>query len=224
MTACMLLPLHCSSQESESPCVDWERIMQQAAAAGAQADVLQLSLNCSNHRIASGAEAAAAAGLRAAYFAIHLETDTARRLMLTAIVRQHEHALRWLVRLEVLVPQLDAPTLEKLLALTLFWPSWTALLCTMPAARALSCDAVARLLQAAAQLGQGPWEDEHSMLPGWECTWHLCQLPAARMLSKEAAIGFGIEHLVQVHMIDERHQQPLADPIWGDLQHELWEF
>jgi hypothetical protein len=25
-----------------------------------------------------------------------------------------------------------------------------------------------------------------------------------------------------VHLIDEHHQQPLADPIWDDLQDELW--
>jgi hypothetical protein len=25
-----------------------------------------------------------------------------------------------------------------------------------------------------------------------------------------------------VHLIDEHHQQPLADPMWDDLQDELW--
>jgi hypothetical protein len=25
-----------------------------------------------------------------------------------------------------------------------------------------------------------------------------------------------------VHLIDERHQEPLCDPIWDDLQDEIW--
>jgi hypothetical protein len=25
-----------------------------------------------------------------------------------------------------------------------------------------------------------------------------------------------------VHLIDKRHQEPLGDPIWDDLQDEIW--
>jgi hypothetical protein len=55
------------------------------------------------------------------------------------------------------------------------------MLCSTPAARALGCDAVARLLQAAAQLGEGDW-----MGPGFFATASyrsLCSLPGAEQLT-----------------------------------------
>jgi hypothetical protein len=244
--------------------VDWDRIIQHAAAAGTAGDLLQLALNSTNYWVAN----TAATRIRSA----HLEADAARRLLITAALRQHTSALLRLTRLEVFERQLDASTLEKVIHLALDWPacrlaSWpdtgladllckkpaaallsseqlarllqkavgsndglcvkallalpvakqlstvcmeqllhlavvsrrqpsqcasvpgcatVAVLCSTPAARALSCDAVARLLQTVAQLGEGAPGDMHYM----RCTRHLRQLPAARMLSEEAAIGY----------------------------------
>jgi hypothetical protein len=73
-------------------------------------------------------------------------------------------------------------------ASVMLWSERVGLLCNTPAAEALSCDAVARLLQAAAQLGEDCIGTNHYS----QCTQHFCQLPGALMLSREA-----IEPLVQ---------------------------
>jgi hypothetical protein len=247
----MLLPRHCFLQEglgSEPWDLDWYYVMVHAAAAGTAGDLLQLALNCTKMWVAERATFATAS------IRPHLEADVARRLMLTAAVRQHGHAVLYLARSQLYKRQLDVSTVDKLLHLMVCCPNCIPVLCTMPAAaqlsskqvasllhkvvqsnhcctvsikpllslpaaehlssvcmeqllrsvvsvcvppdsvemlcstpaaRALSCDAVARLLQAAAQLGQGLWEDMHYK----DCTRHLRQLPAARMLSQEVLGG-----------------------------------
>jgi hypothetical protein len=132
----MLLLLHCSLQKGASSDVDWHDIMEQAAAAGTDADLLQLAVNCNNGIVASAVTAASCAE--------HLEADVACRLMLTAAVRQHVYAVWRLASSEVCKRQVDATTLEKLFHLMLHSLHYTGVLCDMPAAAQLSSEQVAQ--------------------------------------------------------------------------------
>jgi hypothetical protein len=140
----MLLLRHCCLQkEDEVPVLDWDDIVEHAAAAGIDGDVLQLALNCTNHAVAL----AATKSIHPA----HLEPDVACRLLLTAAARRHGSALFCLARWRQCEQQVDVQTLEKLLHLALSWTDCTALLCKMPAAAQLSSEQVSTLLRKAVQ-------------------------------------------------------------------------
>jgi hypothetical protein len=155
----MLLLRHCCLQQLLSEFagsnLDWGRIMQHAAAAGADGELLMLAMNCTNYWVADTA-LLVTTRIRPA----HLEADVARRLMITAAVRQHTSALLRLVRFEVFERQLDASTLKKLVHLVLDWPAWpdtgcAEMLCKKPAAALLNSEQLTRLLHKAVGSNDG---------------------------------------------------------------------
>jgi hypothetical protein len=170
----MLLLLHfCLQEEDRGPDLDCEHIMERSAAAGTAGDLLQLTLNCTNHWAASGAIIAAGG----------LEAGVLCRMMLTAALRQHAEALFLLARWKVCKQQADVPTLEKLLHLVLHWLDCASgcaavqchvtlrSICKMPAAAQLSSEQVATLLHKAVQRDDG------------FCLELFLSLPAAEQLS-----------------------------------------
>jgi hypothetical protein len=177
----MLLLLHCCLQEAgDALDLDWEDIMERAAAAGTAGDLLQPAVNCTNDRVASGASLVMAWHFERG--SARLEADVACRTLLTAAVRQHAHALVHLGRSKVYEQQADAHMLEELLNLVVHWPcdgGCAALfrlmalqqLCKMPAAAQLSSEQVAALLHRAVQSIDGY---------GFQA---LLSLPAAEWLS-----------------------------------------
>jgi hypothetical protein len=95
-------------------------------------------MNCSNP---STAEAAAAHRLPE-----QLQAAAARKLLLTAAVRQHTAAVEHMIGLPVIEQHIDADTLEGMIAQLLPQADCLELLCAVPAAAQLSSEAAARLL------------------------------------------------------------------------------
>jgi hypothetical protein len=100
--------LCCSLQECALSDLDWQRLMEQSAAAGTVGDLMQLAMNCSKLRLPSRAMKRVRAD--------DLDADVARSVWLTAAVRQHLHALCTLSHSE-LRELMNAATLEKVLLL-----------------------------------------------------------------------------------------------------------
>jgi hypothetical protein len=99
--------------------------------------LLQLAMNSSNPSTAE----AAAHGLPE-----QLEAAAARKLLLTAAVRQHTAVIEHVIDLPVTGQHIDADTLEGMIMQLLPQAGCLELLCTVPAAAQLSSEAAARLL------------------------------------------------------------------------------
>jgi hypothetical protein len=163
------------------------------------ADLLQLALNCSNTTAA--ATAVSHLQLKAASAARYkrklLVPDVARRLLVTAATRQHTAAVERMVRLAYMQQQIDAATLEAMLAELLKHDGVLRELVRLPAAAHLSSDAVIRLLLAAAarQGYSTPCDNVHMLL----------QLPAARQFDSAAVL-----QLLQAAIQQGRMPQPFC--------------
>ncbi|KAF6235187.1 hypothetical protein COO60DRAFT_506079 [Scenedesmus sp. NREL 46B-D3] len=147
--------------------------------------LLQLAMNCSNHFTAA---AAAMVVLRP----LPLEPFAFRKLLLTAVQRQHTGAVQFMTVNPAVLQHVDAPMLEavlKCLVAVLFGTELCVdMLLHLPAAEQLSSVAVMQLLQAAAQRRADVWVSE------------LCTVPAAQQL-----IGADVAQLLQA-AVPVKHQ------------------
>jgi hypothetical protein len=143
------------------------------------ADLLQLAVNCSSLATAATAAMRLPATLKPA---------TAQRLLVTALVRQHDLTAKRLMKQPAVQGHLDAPTLEVILRLLMCWTQHDAEVVEgvvgfvheqVPAAQVLDKRLVYDLLQAAMDKF-GVFADDIMS--------SLCRLPAARQLTSAGAV------------------------------------
>jgi hypothetical protein len=149
--------------------------LQRDVAPSNAAGVLQLAVSSRSRDLA----AAAVASLLPA----QLEAEEARRMFLTAIVRQHENIVSTLTQHRGVVQHVDAATVEAAISKLLAWgvkagsdgllQYMLAAVCSMPAFAQLSAAALERLLHAAIR------RDVHSPT----VIFKLIKIPAAEQLS-----------------------------------------
>jgi hypothetical protein len=196
-----------------------------------RADLLQLAINCSRPETATAAAVHLAVTIAAAAAASNtpalLESALARKLLLTAVTRQHVAAVKHMVVLDDLQQYVDAATLEAAINTTLTQGTSGSVvnqqlvtsLCSLPAAKQLSFKQVAQLLATAVQQDNDSCVDSMCKLPatkqlsseqvmqllataveqdGRFCVESMCELPAAQQLSSEQ-----VWYLLQLAMEDE---------------------
>jgi hypothetical protein len=123
-----------------------------------------------------------------------LEPGVARKLLLTAAVRQHTQAIEHMLRLDYIGQHVDAATIEEMLQHVLACTGYVdmycvLLLCKLPVAALLSGQAVTMILQAAMRcVPRAACQYVGSEWASWalEPVVALCALPAAQQLSCEA--------------------------------------
>jgi hypothetical protein len=148
------------------------------------AALLQLAFNCSNPQTAAAAVGHLPVTAKAVALDMPdlLDPDAARRLLLTAAIRQHAEAVRTMVRLTCLSQHLeDATVLEAMLRQLLHCKGSVVSIEVMflPAVDQLSSDAVLRLLDIAVA------DKAVAMSP---VTRMLCDLPGAEQLDCQAVL------------------------------------
>jgi hypothetical protein len=102
-----------------------------------------------------------------------METEAARKLLLTAAVRRHAVTAQHMLQLPAMMQHIDTATVEAMLLPLLPYGNCVVLLCKLLVAFQLSADAVATLLLAATQGSGGRAE----------AVYNLCSLPAAAWLN-----------------------------------------
>lgn len=175
----------CTPHQSPHGCLQSYLMCPGAASHDTAVGLLQLAMNCSNHFTAA---AAAMVVLRP----LPLEPFAFRKLLLTAVQRQHTGAVQFMTVNPAVLQHVDAPMLEavlKCLVAVLFGTELCVdMLLHLPAAEQLSSVAVMQLLQAAAQRRADVWVSE------------LCTVPAAQQL-----IGADVAQLLQA-AVPVKHQ------------------
>jgi hypothetical protein len=146
-------------------------------------DLVLLTLNCSggySHRFAD----AVASGIGYTHLAAQLEPSQARKLLITAAVRQHEHAVLHMLELDTVQQHVDSGTLVSLIKHMITSVKGIDALSALPAAADIDSDAVIELLHEAVQQGT------------IEVAAALCELPAAQHLTSAAVLQLlaSVEH------------------------------